>query len=166
MAEEEKNKDEDKQEDKQEDKKANETKQDASKKEELKIPENLKDIVQKIEDLKVKDLAELVKILEEKFGVSAQIPAMAAVSAAGGEGSNGGVEEKSEFNIELKSAGGSKIAVIKLVKEVTGKGLKDSKDLVDATEKSPQVIKEQVKKEEAEEIKSKFEGVGAEVELK
>jgi len=137
------------------------------KKEEKKLSKNLEEIIKKIEELKVAELADLVKALEERFGVSSQIPvATAPVSAGAGGGETGKEEEKTEFDVVLKSVGSSKIAVIKAVKEITGKGLKDSKDLVDAVEKEPQVIKEKVKKEEAEEIKKKLEEAGAEVELK
>jgi large subunit ribosomal protein L7/L12 len=138
------------------------------KKETKEIPKHLEEIVQKIEDLKAKDLADLVKILEERFGVSAQMPVAAVgVAPVAAEGvSGGGEEEKSEFDIVLTSPGSSKIAVIKVVKEVTGKGLKEAKDLVDASEKEPQVLREKVKKEEADEIKKKLEEAGAGVELK
>ena len=130
----------------------------------IEIPENLKNLVKEIEELKVKDLAKLVKILEEKFGVLPQASIVAA-AVAPGAATPEAVEEKTEFNIELKR-GASKIQVIKIVKEITGKGLKESKAIVDATEKSPKVLKENVKKEEAEEIKKKLEGVGATVEIK
>jgi len=103
----------------------------------------------------VLDLAELVKLLEEKFGVSSMPVAVAPV--AGGPAEAGAAEEKSVFNIELKNAGEQKIAVIKVVKEITGLGLKDAKDLVDA---APKQIKENVKKEEAEEMKKKLEEAG------
>jgi len=130
------------------------------------IPEHLKEIVSKIEELKVKDLALLVKILEEKFGISSQMmTALQAVpqrQAKEGETS----EEKSEFSVFLKKPGTSKIQIIKLIKEITGKGLKESKDLVDASEKSPQLIKEKVSKEEAESIQKKLTEAGAEVEIK
>lgn len=140
-----------------------ENKQNSSKNQETEVPENLKNIVKEIEGLKVSDLAKLVKVLEEKFGVSAQMP---MVTASVSQAPKAAEEEKKEFDVVLKNPGSSKIAVIKLVKEITGKGLKDSKDLVDASEKEPQVLKEKVKKEEAEEIKKKLEEVGAEVELK
>lgn len=141
----------------------------AQEKEEKKveIPEKFKDLVKKIEELSVLDLSELVKILEEKFGVSG-IP-MVSIGATGfGAGSpaaEGAPEaiEKSAFNIELKETGESKINVIKAVREITGKGLKEAKDLVDA---APKVIKENASKEEAEEIKKKLEEAGATVELK
>lgn len=131
----------------------------------VKIPEKFKDIVKKIEEMSVLDLAELVKILEEKFGVSAATPLMAAPTASVGAGQEipAPQEEKTSFNIELVSAGDQKIAVIKIVREITGKGLKEAKDLVDA---APKIIKEGVKKEEAEEIKKKLEEVGAKVTLK
>jgi large subunit ribosomal protein L7/L12 len=140
-----------------------------SSQEEVEVPEKFKKLVEEIEKMSVLDLAELVKILEKKFGVSAAAPvAVAAAPAgeqAGGEGGEAG-EEKSTFNIELKEVGDKKIEVIKVVRDITGKGLKEAKDLVDAASSSPQMIKEGVKKEEAEEIKKKFEEVGAKVELK
>ncbi|MDP3990720.1 MAG: 50S ribosomal protein L7/L12 [Candidatus Nealsonbacteria bacterium] len=132
-------------------------------KKELKIPEKLKKIVEDIEKLSVLDLAELVKVLEEKFGVSAQAPVMASPASAEATADK---EEKSSFNIELKEVGAKKIDVIKAVRDITAKGLKEAKDLVDAAASSPQMLKENVKKEEAEEIKKKFEAAGAKVELK
>lgn len=129
-------------------------------KKETKVPEKFEKLVKQIEELSVLDLAELVKVLEEKFGVSA-MPVAAAAPAAAAE--QGGAEEKSAFNIELTSAGEQKISVIKVVKEITGLGLKEAKDLVDG---APKVIKEGVKKEEAEEIKNKLQEAGAVVELK
>ena len=133
-----------------------------TKKEEVKVPSKFKDVVKQIEEMSVLDLAELVKILEEKFGVSSMPVAAAPVAGAGGA-TEGGTEEKSAFNVELKNAGEQKIAVIKVVKDITGLGLKDAKDLVDA---APKEIKENVKKEEAEEMKKKLEEAGAIVELK
>ncbi len=137
-------------------------------KEKAEVPKKFKTLVEEIEKMSVLDLAELVKILEKKFGVSAVAPVAAApaVSAVGAEAATASTEEKSVFNIELKEVGPKKIEVIKLVRDITGKGLKDSKDLVDVAEKSSQVIKENVKKEEAEDIKKKFEAVGAKIELK
>jgi len=137
--------------------------------EEIKVPEKFKKLVEEIENLSVMDLAELVKILEKKFGVSAQAPVIsqapsAGVSQPGQESAQ--AEEKSTFNIVLSEVGDKKIEVIKVVREVTQKGLKEAKDLVDAVSSGPQVIKEGVKKEEAEEIKKKFEEAGAKVELK
>lgn len=125
------------------------------------VPAKFTDLVEKIEKLSVLDLAELVKVLEKKFGVSAQAPVMmGAMPAAAGAAA---AEEKTEFNVELKAAGDQKIAVIKVVREVTGKGLKDAKDLVDA---APKMIKEKASKAEAEDIKKKLEAAGATVELK
>ena len=133
----------------------------------VQIPEKFKKLVGEIEKMSVLDLSELVKILEKKFGVSAAAP-VAAVPAgpAGAAQAAAPSEEKAVFNIELKEVGAKKIEVIKLVRDITQKGLKDSKDVVDAIEKGPQVIKENVKKEEAEDIKKKFEAAGAKVELK
>ncbi len=130
---------------------------------EIKIPAKFKDLIKQIEELSVSDLAELVKALEEKFGVS-PAPITSAASAAGGPASNGGVaEEKTSFDLELKEPGEQKISVIKVVKEITGQGLKEAKDLVDG---APKVIKQGLKKEEAEELKKKLEEAGAVVELK
>ena len=136
--------------------------------EEIEVPEKFKKFVEEIEKMSVLDLAELVKILEKKFGVSGMAPvAVAAVPASQASSeSQPNQEEKSVFNVILKSVGQKKIEVIKVVRDVTGKGLKESKDLVDLAEKEPQVIKENVKKEEAEELKKKFTEAGAEVELK
>lgn len=129
------------------------------------VPEKFKKLVEEIEKLSVLDLAELVKVLEEKFGVSAQAPVAAAAASAPAE-AQADKEEKSIFNIELKEVGGKKIEVIKIVRDITGKGLKEAKDLVDAAATQPQMVKENVKKEEAEEMKKKFEAAGAKVELK
>jgi large subunit ribosomal protein L7/L12 len=135
---------------------------DKVKEEKIEVPAKFKKLVDEIEKMSIMDLAKLVKILEKKFGVS---PVVAASVAAGGgaEGPATAGEEKSEFNIELKDGGSQKIQVIKVVREVTGKGLKEAKDIVDG---APKVIKENVKKEEAEEIKKKLEEAGASVELK
>lgn len=132
-------------------------------KKEVVVPEKFKDIVEKIEQMSVLDLSELVKILEDKFGVSAAAPAMmmGAMPGAGGEGE--AAEEKTSFDVELTGAGDNKIGVIKVVKEITGAGLKDAKDMVDG---APKVIKEGASKEEAEEIKSKIEEAGGQVTLK
>jgi len=132
--------------------------------EKIEIPAKFKDLVEKIENLSVLDLAELVKLLEKKFGVSAAAQMVAAAPAVASAGEP--VEEKSVFNIELKSVGEKKIEVIKVVRDVTEKGLKEAKDLVDAAVSAPQMIKENVKKEEAKEIQKKFEAAGAKVELK
>ncbi|PIP18483.1 MAG: 50S ribosomal protein L7/L12 [Parcubacteria group bacterium CG23_combo_of_CG06-09_8_20_14_all_35_6] len=133
--------------------------------EKIEIPAKFKDLVEKIENLSVLDLAELVKLLEKKFGVSAAAQMMAAPAGASGVAAEP-VEEKSVFNIELKSVGEKKIEVIKVVRDVTEKGLKEAKDLVDAAITAPQMIKENVKKEDAKEIQKKFEVAGAKVELK
>jgi large subunit ribosomal protein L7/L12 len=131
--------------------------------EKVEVPAKFKDLVEKIENLSVLDLAELVKLLEKKFGVSAAAQMMAAAPAVASAGEP--VEEKSVFNIELKSVGEKKIEVIKVVRDVTEKGLKEAKDLVDAAVSAPQMVKENVKKEEAKEIQKKFEAAGAKVEL-
>ena len=132
--------------------------------EEVEVPEKFKSLVEEVEKMSVLDLAELVKILEKKFGVSAAAPAM-MVAGGGGAAAGGGeqAEEKDSFDIELTEAGGNKIAVIKVVREITEMGLKDAKDLVDG---APKVVKEGVKKEEAEEIKKKIEEAGGKVTLK
>ncbi len=122
---------------------------------------NKDEFIKQVESMSMVELNELVKALEEKFGVSAAI--MAAPSAGGGDESAGPAEEKDSFNVVLKEAGQQKIQVIKLIREVTGKGLKEAKDLVDA---APQVVKEGLKKEEAEELKKKLEEAGGVVELK
>jgi len=126
----------------------------------VEVPAKFKSLVEEIEKLSVIDLAELVKVLEEKFGVSAAAPmmAMAMPGAAAAP-----VEEKTEFNVELSGTGANKIAVIKVVKEITGLGLKEAKDLVDS---APKVIKEGVKKVEAEEMQKKLQDAGATVTLK
>ncbi len=136
-----------------------------TKKEEIQVPEKFKKLVEEIEKMTVLDLAELVKILEKKFGVSAA-PQVVAASAAGAVPAGAEVEEKSIFNIVLAGVGDKKIEVIKAVRDITGKGLKEAKDLVDAAATGPQVVKENAKKEEAEEIKKKLETAGAKVELK
>jgi large subunit ribosomal protein L7/L12 len=126
----------------------------------VEVPQKFQSLVAEIEKMSVLDLAELVKILEKKFGVSAAAPAMmmampgAAAPAA---------EEKTSFNVEITDAGASKINVIKAVRELTDMGLKDAKDLVDA---APKILKEGVKKDEAEAMKKKLEEAGAKVTLK
>ena len=132
--------------------------------EKIEVPEKFQKMVTEIEKMSVLDLAELVKVLEKKFGVSAAAPMMAAAAAAPAAASAG--EEKSSFNIELTGVGDKKIEVIKVVRDLTGKGLKEAKDLVDAAASAPQMIKENAKKEEAEDIKKKFEAAGAKIELK
>ncbi len=128
----------------------------------VEVPAKFKSLVEEIEKMSVLDLAELVKILEDKFGVSAAAPAM--MMAGGGAVDGGAVaEEKSSFDIELTETGASKIAVIKAVRAITEVGLKDAKDLVDA---APKMVKEGVAKEEAETIKKQLEEAGATVTLK
>jgi large subunit ribosomal protein L7/L12 len=125
----------------------------------VEIPAQFKDIVEKIEKMSVLELHQLVKIFEEKFGVSAQ-----AVAVAGGAGAVAeAVEEKSEFDVHLTADGGAKIAVMKVVKEVLGLGLKEAKDLVDGI---PSVLKTGAKKEDAEALKKAIEEAGGKVELK
>ncbi|MEM5767097.1 MAG: 50S ribosomal protein L7/L12 [Bacillota bacterium] len=120
-------------------------------------------LIEAIEQMTVLELAELVKALEEKFGVSAAAPvAVAAAPAAGGAGAAAAVE-KSEFDVIITSAGSAKVGVIKVVREITGLGLKEAKDLVDG---APKPVKEKVNKEEAEAIKAKLEEAGAGVEVK
>ncbi|HOZ53143.1 MAG TPA: 50S ribosomal protein L7/L12 [bacterium] len=128
----------------------------------VEVPAKFKSLVEEIEKMSVLDLAELVKILEEKFGVSASAPAM-MVGAMPGAGAAEAVEEKSSFDVELTDAGANKIAVIKVVREITEMGLKEAKDLVDG---APKVIKEGVKKEVAEDIKKKIEEAGGKAVLK
>nr|WP_299164666.1 50S ribosomal protein L7/L12 [uncultured Eudoraea sp.] len=124
---------------------------------------DLKDFAEQLVNLTVKEVNELADILKEEYGIE---PAAAAVAVAAG-GAGGGeaeaVEEKSEFDVVLTAAGGSKLAVVKLVKELTGLGLKDAKDIVDS---APKAVKEGVSKDEAEGIKKSLEEAGAEVELK
>ena len=122
---------------------------------------DLNKFVEEIEKLTVLELNDLVKMLEEKFGVSAA--AQVAVAGNAGAGAAAAAEEKSEFNIELKEAGANKIAVIKVVKEITGLGLGEAKALVDG---APKVIKENVPAEEAKAIEAKLKEAGAAVELK
>ncbi|MBE6047084.1 MAG: 50S ribosomal protein L7/L12 [Clostridium sp.] len=117
------------------------------------------EIIQAIKEMSVLDLNELVKACEEEFGVSAAAP----VAVAGGAVAGGAAEEKSEFDVVLSNAGGQKIKVIKVVREITGLGLKEAKEIVDG---APKTLKEAVAKEEAEEIKAKLAEVGAEVEFK
>ncbi len=123
------------------------------------------DLIQAISDMSVLELSELVKDLEEKFGVSAAAPAMMmAAPAAGGAAADGAAaEEKTDFNVVLAEVGSNKIAVIKVVREITGLGLKEAKELVDG---APKTIKEGVAKEEAEAMQKKFEEAGAKAELK
>lgn len=125
----------------------------------IEVPEKFKSLIETIEKMSVLDLAELVKILEKKFGVSAAAPAMMMAGAA----VPAEAEEKTSFNVEITEVGSNKIAVIKAVRELTEMGLKDAKDLVDA---APKMLKEGVKKEDAEAMKKKLEEAGAKVILK
>ena len=135
-----------------------------NKEETIEVPAKFKDVVEKIEGMTVLDLAELVKVLEKKFGVSAAPQVVAAAAPAAGAAE--AAEEKSEFNVVLTAIGDKKIEVIKVVRDLTQMGLKEAKDLVDSAATAAQVIKEAVKKEEAEELKKKFAEAGATVELK
>ena len=125
----------------------------------VEIPAKFKTLVETVEKMSVIDLAELVKLLEKKFGVSAQAVAVAAAPAAGAAAA----DEKSAFAVHLADAGAQKIAVIKVIKEVLGLGLKEAKDLVDS---APALIKDAVKKEDAEAMKKQIEAAGGKVELK
>lgn len=129
-------------------------------KKDIVVPEKFKSLVEQIEKLSVLDLAELVKVLEDKLGVSAAAPAAMMAAAPAAEAA---VEEKTEFDVELAEVGDNKINVIKAVKEITVLGLAEAKALVDS---APKVIKEGVKKEEAEEMKKKIEEAGGKVNLK
>jgi large subunit ribosomal protein L7/L12 len=129
-------------------------------KKEVVVPAKFEKLVAEIEKMSVLDLSELVKVLEEKFGVSAAAPMMMGAAPAAEAAA---VEEKSEFDVEVTACGASKINVIKVVREVTGLGLKEAKDLVDA---APKVIKEKISKADAEGMKKKLEEAGATVTLK
>jgi len=131
-------------------------------KEKIEVSEEGKKMIEIIKGMKIADLNNTVKAIEQEFGVSAQAPQATSASASAAADK----EEKSSFNIELKEVGTKKIEVIKTVRDLTGKGLKEAKDLVDAAATAPQMVKENVKKEEADEIKKKFEAAGAKVELK
>jgi len=127
----------------------------------VELSANAQKIMDLVKELPVIELANLVKAMEEEFGVSAAAPVMMAGAPQGGAAA--AAEEKTAFNVELTSCGANKISVIKVVREVTGLGLKEAKDLVDG---APKMVKEGVKKEEAEEVKKKLEEAGASVELK
>ncbi len=130
----------------------------------VEVPEKFQGLVDQIEKLSVLELSELVQVLESKFGVSAAAPMMmGAMPAAGAGGAAAAAEEKTEFTVELTEAGANKISVIKVVREATGVGLKEAKDLVDA---APKPIKENIAKAEAEELKKKLEEAGGKVTLK
>jgi large subunit ribosomal protein L7/L12 len=130
-------------------------------KKDVEVPAKFKTLVEQIQQLSVIDLSELVSVLEDKFGVSAAAP-MAAAAAAPAE-AGAAVEEKKFFDVELTAAGDNKIGAIKAVRAATELGLKEAKDLVDA---APKVVRENVKKEEAEEMKKALEEAGATVTLK
>jgi large subunit ribosomal protein L7/L12 len=121
------------------------------------------EILDKVEKMPVLELAELVKAMEEKFGVSAAAPVMMAAGGAAPQGGGEAAEEKSTIDVILESAGSAKIGVIKVVREITGLGLKEAKDLVDG---APKAVKEGVKPEEGEDMKKKLEEAGASVSLK
>lgn len=128
------------------------------------VPAKFRSLVESIDKLSALELSELVKTLEERYGVSAAAPMMmGAMPTGAGAGGEAATEEKSDFTVELSEAGGNKIAVIKVVREVTGKGLKEAKDLVDG---APKAVKENVPKAEAEELKKKLEEAGGKVTLK
>lgn len=126
------------------------------------VPAKFQGLVDQIEKLSVLELSELVKVLEGKFGVSAAAPMMMASGPAAGAGA-AAAEEKTEFTVELTDSGANKINVIKVVREVTGLGLKEAKDLVDG---APKAVKENIAKAEAEELKKKIEEAGGKVTLK
>ncbi|PJA47054.1 50S ribosomal protein L7/L12 [Candidatus Uhrbacteria bacterium CG_4_9_14_3_um_filter_36_7] len=129
----------------------------------IEVPEKFKKMIEEIETMSVLDLSELVKVLEEKFGVSAAAPAMMmAMPGVAGAGAPA-AEEKTSFDVELTSSGENKIAVIKVARTLTGLGLKEAKDIVDA---APKVIKEGVTKAEAEDMKKQLTEAGATVTLK
>ena len=123
---------------------------------------DFKSFAEQLVNLSVKEVSELADILKNEYGIEPAAAAVAAPAAAGGAGGDA-AEEKSEFDVVLTAAGGSKLAVVKLVKELTGLGLKDAKELVDG---APKTIKEAVSKDEAEGFKKSLEEAGAEVELK
>ena len=124
---------------------------------------DVKDFAEKLVNLTVKEVSELTTILKEEYGIEPAAAVAVAATGAADAGAAGAGEEKTEFDVILKSAGGSKLAVVKLVKELTGKGLKDAKDLVDG---APATLKEGVTTDEANAMKEQLEGAGAEVELK
>lgn len=126
----------------------------------VEVPAKFQALVSEIEKMSVLDLSELVKVLEEKFGVSAAAPAMMMAAPAAGAAA---AEEKTSFNVELTATGDSKINVIKVVRELTGLGLKEAKDIVDA---APKMVKEGADKATADDMKSKLEAAGATVTIK
>ncbi|MGI5950052.1 50S ribosomal protein L7/L12 [Peptoniphilus sp.] len=127
------------------------------------MSEKVEKLIEEIKELTVLELSEVVKALEEEFGVSAAAPAAVAAAPVAGGAAPAAAEEKTEFDVVLESAGQEKVKVIKVVKDITGLGLKDAKALVDG---APKAVKEGVSKDEAEEMKAKLEEVGATVEVK
>jgi len=125
------------------------------------MSEKIEKLIEEVKTLSVLELAEMVKALEEEFGVSAAAAAMAAPAAGGAAG--GAAEEQTEFDVILKSSGGNKIAVIKAVRELTGLGLKEAKEVVD---NAPKAVKEGISKDDAEAAKAKLAEAGADVEVK
>lgn len=130
--------------------------------EQVTVPEKFKGLVEQVEQMSVVELAELVKVLEKKFGVSAAAPVAVAAPLAGAQQTQA-AEEPDAFKVELTDVGANKIAVIKVLRELTGLGLKETKDLVDS---APKIVKEDVKKEDANVLKTKLEAAGAKVTLK
>ena len=124
---------------------------------------DLKAMAEELVNLTVKEVNELAEILKDEYGIEPAAAAVAVAGPAAGGGEGGGGDEKSEFDVILKAAGGSKLAVVKLVKELTGLGLKEAKEIVDG---APGPVKEGVAKDEAEALKKQLEEAGAEVELK
>jgi large subunit ribosomal protein L7/L12 len=124
---------------------------------------DLKDFAEQLVNLTVKEVNELADILKDEYGIEPAAAAVAVAAPGAGGGDEGAAEEKSEFDVVLVSPGGSKLAVVKLVKELTGLGLKDAKEIVDS---APKAIKEGIAKDEAEALKKQLEEAGAEVELK
>lgn len=124
---------------------------------------DLKTMAEELVNLTVKEVSELAEILKEEYGIEPAAAAAVVAGPAAGGGEGGGGEEKTEFDVILKSAGGSKLAVVKLVKELTGQGLKEAKGIVDG---APATLKEGVAKDEAEALKTQLEEAGAEVEIK
>jgi|SRR6185295_16936568 len=124
---------------------------------------DLKAFADQLVNLTVKEVNELAKILKDEYGIEPAAAAVAVAASGGGEGGGGAAAEKTSFDVILKAAGGAKLAIVKLVKEITGLGLKEAKDLVDG---APKPVKEGVAKEEANSIKQQLEEAGAEVEVK
>ena len=131
-------------------------------KEAIKLSKEEQAVITAVEKLNIVQLNNVVKFMEEEYGISAAAPVAVAAAPAGGGAGGGEAEEKNAFNVVLKDAGGSKIAVIKAVKEMTGLGLKEAKEIVDS---APKAVKEGVAKDEAEKMKADLEAAGATVEL-